>query len=69
MANPAKLVVVPIECHHCKNGIEIEYQVVLGFSCGSFYQIVCPHCGRSNHQDLPGEILAVFKEGDRGDSH
>ena len=62
-----KIVVVPIDCSKCKQGIEIECQHVAGFGYLNFYRVDCPHCGAVNHRQLPGDIVNVFKAGDLGE--
>jgi hypothetical protein len=54
------VVVVPLTCHHCGEGIEIECSYSTGFSDGpNVHVFQCPHCRRWNHEQLPGDIESV----------
>lgn len=56
---PETYVAIPLTCGHCDGAIEARIERAPGFGYSDFYQVPCPHCGKTNHRHLPGRLLDV----------
>jgi endogenous inhibitor of DNA gyrase (YacG/DUF329 family) len=59
-----KTVVIPLKCEHCGKGVTVECEHHPGFGYMNFYAIDCPHCGKRNHPQLPGDVVDVRRSSD-----
>jgi phage terminase large subunit GpA-like protein len=60
-----EVVLIQVACGRCGREIEIECESPRGFAQSRFYAVDCPHCGCRIHPQLPGDILDVWRPGER----
>ncbi len=64
-ASASAFVVIPITCGHCGQAIDVDCVHTSGFSVLKFYTLDCPACDKNTLHQLPGDILDVWKRGER----
>jgi hypothetical protein len=53
-------VIVRTSCAHCHGAVELECKGLTGFwGYASYYEYLCPHCGKQNHERTTGTIVAA----------
>lgn len=60
-----RIVVVPLSCVHCGQPMEIDCLSPPGFGHLAFYAVDCPSCEHLSHPQLPGDIVDIWRVGER----
>jgi hypothetical protein len=57
--------VIDVSCRHCELAFEVECEGSSGFGQMNVLPIACPRCGADNARALPGDVVEIWKPGER----
>jgi hypothetical protein len=58
-------VVIDVTCRHCELGFEVECEGSSGLGQMNAQPIACPRCGADNARVLPGDVVEIWRPGER----
>jgi hypothetical protein len=58
-------IVIDVTCQHCKLAFEVECEGSSGLGQMDSQAIACPRCGADNARMLPGDVVEIWKPGER----
>jgi hypothetical protein len=61
----AMSIVIDVTCQYCELAFEVECENPSGLDQMDSQRIACPRCGADNARALPGDIIEIWKPGER----
>lgn len=57
--------VIDVTCQHCELAFEVECEGSSGLGQVNVRALACPRCGAANDRELPGDVVEIWKPGER----
>ena len=59
------MTIIDVACQHCELAFEVECETSTGLGQMNEYAVACPRCGAQNKRPLPGDVVEIWKPGER----